>query len=77
MPRPAQFLFYVHFQVRFGYQIQRNSHLPVGSIFKNYLVAVQSHSQQAGEFDVLGVRHRALPLIRREGAIVTRLIKDR
>src|ERR1051325_7815314 len=42
--RPSQFLADVNLKVRLGYQIQRNPHLPVGSILKKHVVAI--HSQQ-------------------------------
>src|SRR5262245_37154550 len=55
---PAQFLVYINFQVGLGNQIQRNTHLPVSSILKEHVVAVDS--QQAAPEIALSVNRLAL-----------------
>src|SRR6185295_7986468 len=43
----AQLLAYVYLDVRLGYQIQRNTHLPAGSILKKHVVALDSQQTTA------------------------------
>src|ERR687892_2756931 len=47
MSGPTQLLVNVHFQIRFSDQIQRDTHLPVGSIFKKYVVTLYSQQTAA------------------------------
>src|ERR1041385_252354 len=47
MPGTAQLLVYVYFQIRLRNNIQRNTHLPAGSIFKKHVVAVDSEQAAA------------------------------
>ena len=44
---PAQYLFNIHFQICLLDQIQRNPHLPIGSIFENNVVAFEPQQAAA------------------------------
>src|SRR5689334_146854 len=47
MSGAAQLLVYINLQIRLRNNIQRNTHLPAGSIFKKHVVAVESEQAAA------------------------------